>query len=172
VPWVRLPDGTAVHIKMPRPRTYRCKTEGCDELAPYLCDHREPGAKRDCNRRCCPGHALLVGPNRHLCPLHHPAQEPPMTSRIVELLTRARKLAVSPTALQLLALIDDLLALEELVGEMLEAQQRYFALARSTKATEAERGRALERARKLEERVQAERQRLGLARQQGLPGMK
>lgn len=88
-----------------------------------------------------------------------------------QLLERARELGTSTTARRLLDLVDELLDLDGLVGEMMEAQATFFTLSRSTRATDAERARALERAKDLEARVRAERRRLGLAAQQGLPGV-
>lgn len=94
-----------------------------------------------------------------------------MRADIEELLTRARRLAQSKTARELLRLVDELEAFAQLGSEMQDAQDHYWALTRAPQGNKAQQHRALQRARALEERYRQERIRLGLARQQGLPGL-
>lgn len=94
-----------------------------------------------------------------------------MRPDIEAFLERARQLAQSPTARELLRLVDELVGLAQLAGEVQDAQDAYWALTRDGNASKAHRHRALERARELEGRLRHVRKRLGLGRQQGLPGV-
>lgn len=86
------------------------------------------------------------------------------------LLARARELGTSPTARRLLDLVDELADVLGLAVELLEALDTAEALeGRSEPWAAVERAR--DRARDLRRRLQVELVRLGLAKQQGLPGI-
>lgn len=86
------------------------------------------------------------------------------------LVAQARRLAQSQTALELLRLVDELMAFGRLGAEMREAQQEYYRLV-AAQAPQQLRDQAFRRARALEDQYDARVRRLGLGRQQGLPGV-
>lgn len=94
-----------------------------------------------------------------------------MRADIEALLERARQLAQSVTARELLRLVGELVTFAKLASEVQDAQDAYWALIRDSKASKAHRDRALARARELEGRLRQARKRLGLGRQPGLPGV-
>lgn len=69
MPFVRLPDGTVVHIRTAKPRRHRCSAAGCLTPATIQCDYPR-GNGRTCDAWCCPAHAVSVGPDLDHCPGH------------------------------------------------------------------------------------------------------
>ncbi len=71
MPFVRMPDGTVVHVRMAQPRRRRCSF--CDGLTPEHrlreCDFKLPDGKT-CDRLMCAQCAKRVGVDTDLCPLH------------------------------------------------------------------------------------------------------
>lgn len=67
--WIRLDDGTLVHLNMGRSRP-PAKCQFCKTRAhTKLCDHRL-GASGTCDAKMCDECAKNVGPEQDLCPKH------------------------------------------------------------------------------------------------------
>jgi len=70
--FLRMPDGTMVHVRMAKRPRRRCTV--CDGLTPEMnlreCDYVLEGGKT-CDRLMCSKCARRVGPNVDLCPQHH-----------------------------------------------------------------------------------------------------
>ncbi len=74
MPFLRMPDGTVVHVRMAHRKRRRCSF--CDGLTPEHrlreCDFKLPDGKT-CDRLMCATCAKRVGDNLDLCPLHQEA---------------------------------------------------------------------------------------------------
>lgn len=74
MPYVTLPDGVRMHVRMAKPRRRRCcGTEGtspCPTPATIQCDAPTVGKSGTCDAWCCDAHAREVGPDLHQCPYH------------------------------------------------------------------------------------------------------
>jgi hypothetical protein len=74
--WIRLPDGTVMHIKRSRPPRRRCAF--CDRWSTKLCDFKIPRdgigriRERTCDKPLCGFCAVSVGADIDHCP-DHPA---------------------------------------------------------------------------------------------------
>lgn len=84
MPFFTLPDGTRVHVRMPKPRARRCV--GCGEFkATRLCDAPRPEAAQStfafarelkrtprttCSASVCDRCAIRVGVDHDYCPAH------------------------------------------------------------------------------------------------------
>jgi len=69
--FLKMPDGTVIHVRMAKPRSRRCTL--CDGLTPASrlreCDFKLPTGKT-CDRLMCAECAARVGPDKDLCPEH------------------------------------------------------------------------------------------------------
>jgi len=70
MPWYRTPSGDAVHLNFGRARNRNAPKPccACGWISVYLCDWKVGDG--DCDKPICSGHALEVGPDKHLCPVH------------------------------------------------------------------------------------------------------
>ncbi len=68
----KLPGGGAAIVCSRRAKRMRCVA--CFAAGGYQCDWKLPGGKT-CDAHICPTHALKVGDDKHLCPLHQEAYE-------------------------------------------------------------------------------------------------
>lgn len=67
MPWLKMPDGTNVHVKMAKPRRAKCD-ECRDRPHDFLCDY-PTGEGQTCDRRICRLCVTKIGP-RDFC-THH-----------------------------------------------------------------------------------------------------
>jgi len=71
MPFLRMTDGTVIHVRMAGPKRRRCTF--CDGLTPQNrlreCDFLQPDG-RTCDRLMCATCAHQVGPNKDWCPTH------------------------------------------------------------------------------------------------------
>lgn len=69
--WLRLPDGTVVHLLMDRPRRKRCRfcPPGRANFATLQCDF-EVAPGKTCDEFMCSGCAKPVGEELDHCPIH------------------------------------------------------------------------------------------------------
>lgn len=65
--WMKLPDGTTVHVRMARPRKRKCRfCQSADHA--YLCDF--PVGDGTCDAPMCAACTTHVGPDVDYCPNH------------------------------------------------------------------------------------------------------
>jgi hypothetical protein len=88
--WVRLPDGTVMHLHYDRAPRRRCCVVGCDAWGELLCDRPVGRGTRTCSRSLCPAHATRTAECLDLCPQHTPeaAQRTALTARAAALVAR------------------------------------------------------------------------------------
>jgi hypothetical protein len=70
--FLRLGDGTIVHVRMSKPRRRKCSVCGIVPPASQLreCDFKV-GDGKTCDRLMCQGCANRIGPDEDLCPDHY-----------------------------------------------------------------------------------------------------
>lgn len=68
---VRLPNGAHAIVCTPKRKRRRCSY--CQKPAPYLCDHKEGGAR--CDKPICGDHARSMGNDVDWCKAH-PLKQP------------------------------------------------------------------------------------------------
>lgn len=80
MPWLRTPDGGAVHVRMGHRRSEKCT---CGQRAPLQCDWPVEGRKSGtCDKPICEGCARKDG-EKDYCPFHR--GEPPKTQAELDL---------------------------------------------------------------------------------------
>ena len=65
--WIRLPNGTIVHIRHSNPRRRRCRF--CSQWSTQLCDF-PMGNGKTCGSPCCAQHSVRIGEDQDYCELH------------------------------------------------------------------------------------------------------
>jgi hypothetical protein len=70
---VQLPGGGTAIVCSRGPKRKRTKCFYCAKPAPYLCDHKEGGAR--CDRPICGDHAVSKGSDIDWCKIH-PMKQP------------------------------------------------------------------------------------------------
>ena len=73
-PFLRLPDGTVMHVKMAKRREPRCRFCGGPH-GTLLCDFKKPSGK-SCDAKMCFGCSTPVGPDLDYCPDHRGEKRP------------------------------------------------------------------------------------------------